>query len=250
MPPKIQVQLLSNLFHHRLVDEGNFTNVHKHHVLPYEALKRHRVDCADGSFFDLPPDSDELFQPHDKHFHKPFSAYDFFSSKFRWMTLGGQYDWTLKEYPKDKTTPFPSDIANFVRTLFSDVRPEAAIMNVYKSGDYLSMHRDVSEECDNPLVSFSFGCDGIFIAGLQSEEDTAPRYVVLRLHSGDAIYLSGPSRFAWHGVPQILANTCPDWLKDWPYTSELHGDDRNNFAAWRGWMANKRVNLSVRQIES
>jgi alkylated DNA repair protein alkB family protein 1 len=59
------------------------------------------------------------------------------------------------------------------------------------------------------------------------------------LRSGDAVYMSGEARFAWHGVAKIVPGTCPDYLSDWP------GKD---FPDWKNWMRNKRINLNVRQM--
>ena len=56
--------------------------------------------------------------------------------------------------------------------------------------------------------------------------------------------MSGPSRFAWHGVPQIVKDTCPAYLRDWPAGEE----GSHEFEEWRGWMAGKRVNVNVRQM--
>ena len=127
---------------------------------------------------------------------------------------------------------------------------EAAIVNVYSPGDTLSMHRDVSEECERGLVSISLGCDGIFVVGMGSENDGNEKSLVVRLHSGDAVFMTGPSRFAWHGVPQILPDTCPEWLRPWPATvdSDFYHDSKDPYESWRGWMSNKRINLNVRQM--
>lgn len=128
------------------------------------------------------------------------------------------------------------------------MKAEAAIVNLYSPGDTLSLHRDVSEECDKPLVSISLGCDGIFVAGLEGEDgEGRPRVAVMRLESGDVVLMSGESRYAWHGVPRVLAGTCPEWMRSWPV---LEGEDGEGgeFAGWEGWMAGKRVNLNVRQM--
>ena len=183
--------LVSSLLHRDLSNPVNKTNVHAHHMLPYKVSKGDSRGDLDLSFFRSSPDSDELFYPFDEKTHKPFSIARFLESKLRWMTLGGQYDWTLKKYPTEQSPQLPSDIAKFVHTLFPDIYPEAAIMNIYKPGDYLSMHRDVSEECDNALVSISLGCDGIFMAGLQPDKESETRCITLRLHSGDCVYLGG-----------------------------------------------------------
>ena len=169
------------------------------------------------------------------------------------MTLGGQYDWTEKKYPAEKPPAFPGDIADFVRHLFPNIQPEAAILNVYTPGDQLSVHRDVSEECDNELVSISFGCDGIFIIGLESEKCEEPKCVVVRLHSGDAVVMNGPARFAWHGVPQVIQNSCPVSLGDWPAVAHDESkprDGKHPYEDWRGWLSNKRVNLNIRQMKA
>lgn len=128
------------------------------------------------------------------------------------------------------------------------MRAEAAIVNLYSPGDTLSLHRDVSEECDKPLVSISLGCEGIFIAGLEGKDaDGRARIAVMRLRSGDAVLMSGESRYAWHGVPKVLAGTCPEWMRSWPGVGDGVQQDEE-FAEWKGWMAGKRVNLNVRQM--
>lgn len=116
------------------------------------------------------------------------------------------------------------------------------------------MHRDVAETSCTGLISISLGCDAVFVIGTSaSASDTAAdaedggvqeKVLALRLRSGSVVFMSGASRFAWHGVPQIVPSTCPDHLKDWPGTAEGGGQ----YEEWKGWMARKRVNLNVRQM--
>ena len=200
------------------------------------------------SFFNCKPNSVEVLQPRNPNTHKPMSVFKFLSKKLRWMTLGGQYDWTMKRYPIEDPPPFPRDIASFVKQCFPEMTPEAAIVNVYSPGDTLSLHRDVSEESDRGLVSISLGCDAIFIAGMDLEQEGEIKSVVLRLHSGDALYMSGTSRYLWHGVPQIMSGTCPTWLSAWPAGSNRSDNRMPQFEDWQGWMATKRVNLNIRQM--
>ena len=92
----------------------------------------------------------------------------------------------------------------------------------------------------------SLGCDGIFIAGLDEvDEQGKPRVAAMRLKSGDAVLMSGMSRYAWHGVPKILEGTCPRWMEDWPCFDKDHGAV---YDRWKGWMKGKRINLNVRQM--
>lgn len=136
------------------------------------------------------------------------------------------------------------------------MRAEAAICNLYSPGDTLSLHRDVSEECAAPLVSISLGCEAIFVCGLEGEGGVA-KVAVIRLRSGDAVVMSGDSRYAWHGIPKVLEGTCPEFLRDWPAAESLtpelmqaaaKDDVEEGYEQWRGWMARKRVNLNVRQM--
>ena len=113
------------------------------------------------------------------------------------------------------------------------------LVNFYSPGDTLSLHRDVSEEVDRGLVSISIGCDAIFIIGLSDDDGGNSRFHVLRLKSGDALYMSGESRYAWHGVPSIVPNTCPKELENWPGSS---------YPIWKDYMKTKRINLNARQM--
>ena len=160
-------------------------------------------------------------------------------SKLRWITLGAQYDWTKKAYPDEAPPAFPPDIAALLKLLFPTMDAQTAIVNFYGPGDTLSVHRDVSEECDRPLVSISIGCDGIFLIGNEDGSTVVP----VRLRSGDAILMSSASRYAWHGVPKVLADTCPPWLQDWP---DIPSDGQ--YQQWREWIRNKRINFNVRQM--
>jgi alkylated DNA repair protein alkB homolog 1 len=224
IPPTAQISLLSNLLHRDLINPEHLTNVHFHHKLPY----------SPKSFFSHHPDSKLQLEPLDPKTHKPISLYSFLTKKLRWVTLGGQYDWSAKVYPSEKPPPFPPDVAKLLETLFPEMRAEAAIVNFYSPGDVLSMHRDVAEESERGLVSISLGCEALFLVGIDDGEPLA-----IRLRSGDAVFMSGPSRFAWHGVPRIIEGTCPEYLEHWP---------GGEFEHWRGWMKDKRVNLNVRQM--
>lgn len=238
------------------------TNVHAHHEIPYHATRATHAGSSqtnishaeaevsdevsvpfERSFFNISPDSSELFQPLNPQSHKPMKVSQFLHKKLRWLTLGAQYDWTKKCYPKTDCPPFPEELAEFTRKLFPGMKPEAAIVNIYSPGDTLSVHRDVSEESGNGLVSISLGCDGIFVAGAEDGDGNNPKLLAVRVRSGDAIFMCGPSRFFWHGVPQIIANTCPNWLKRWPAE-----EDSDIYDEWSGWMLNKRINLNMRQV--
>lgn len=240
---EVQLETLSRLLHRDISNPTHQTNVHLHYHVNYpgsESIPIVDTPVAKShptSFFSADPSAQLL--PKDPNVHSPISIHDFLQKKLRWATLGGQYDWTRKEYPEGSPPPFPPDIAALVKALFPEMDAQAAICNLYSGGDTLSLHRDVSEVCDRGLASMSIGCDALFVIGLSRDPEVAAgvesESIVLRIRSGDAVFMSGPSRFAWHGVPKVLKGTCPEWLSSWPNGT--------------GFMKNKRVNLNVRQMQ-
>jgi alkylated DNA repair protein alkB family protein 1 len=230
---QIQLALLDKLLHRDLSNPSHKTNLHMHYDLAYPQ--------SQSSFFSHQAQS-LSHEPKDPSVHKPMAITSCLNRKLRWLTIGGQYDWTQKVYPASTPPPFPKDVAALVEGLFPSMKAQAAIVNLYTPSDTLSLHRDVSEECDRPLVSISLGCDAIFMAGLEGTKGLA-----IRLRSGDALVMSGPARYAWHGVPQILPGTCPEWMANWPYRED-GVDGEETYEHWKGWMARKRINLNVRQM--
>lgn len=248
-PPSVQTELLSRLFHRDLSNPEHQTNLHLHYNITYP--REQLASLGDSNDSD-PPDNHppsffqddpaRLLYPQDPEVHKPVTVQSMLQKKLRWVTLGGQYDWTAKEYPPSHPPRFPEDVTALLRATFPETEAQAAILNVYSAGDTLSPHRDVSEECDVGLVSVSFGSDGLFLIS----HDDGDGCEIVRLRSGDAVYMNGPSRFAWHGVPKIVPSTCPDWLADWPCPENR--PDTSRYKTWKGWMSGKRVNLNVRQM--
>jgi DNA alkylation damage repair protein AlkB len=220
----------------------HLTNIHTHYHVPYLSKS---AQAGSTSFFDESFRS-ATFTPKDPAVHKPISTEQFLNKKLRWTTLGGQYDWTNKVYPPGAPPAFPADIKNLIEDIFP-MKAEAAIVNLYSPGDTLSLHRDVSEECNRPLASVSLGCDAIFMAGLDGGNgEGKPKVATIRLRSGDAVLMSGESRYAWHGVPKVLEGTCPTWMENWPCIASA--DESERYEHWKGWMKGKRVNLNVRQM--
>ncbi|KAF2641183.1 hypothetical protein P280DRAFT_498083 [Massarina eburnea CBS 473.64] len=249
LPPSIQPLLLNRLLHRDLSHPTHLTNIHTHYNINYP---RSSPESAPTSFFSLSPTSPATIAvPIDPSIHRPITIAQLLNKKMRWMTIGGQYDWTEKRYPDSAPPVFPADIKDLLENTFSDTKAEAAIVNLYSPGDTLSVHRDVAETSATGLISVSLGCDAVFVIGTSTSEssDRGPveKVLALRLRSGSAVYMSRLSRFAWHGVPQIVPGTCPGGLKDWP-AGNVDGEEGELYENWRGWMKGKRVNLNVRQM--
>ena len=244
-PPTVQMELVSRLFHRDLSNKEHQTNLHLHYNVTYpgqvpDGSASSELNQVPSFFADDPT---RTIYPKDPEAHKPITVQNLLEKRLRWTTLGGQYDWTAKVYPEGPPPPFPEDVAELLRAAFPETEAQAAILNVYSAGDTLSAHRDVSEECDVGLISVSFGCDGLFMIS----HDDGAGCEIIRLRSGDAVYMNGPSRFAWHGVPKIIPDTCPNWLADWPSFDD-DSTDTSQYAMWKGWMSGKRINLNVRQM--
>lgn len=118
----------------------------------------------------------------------------------------------------------------------------------------MPVHRDVSEEAQHGLASFTLGCDGLFIIARDKEvdgkevdeqdEDREQEMVVLRVRSGDVVQMGGETRWAWHAMPKVMGGTCPEELSEWPVADGAPKE----FEKWRGYMRGKRLNISCRQV--
>jgi len=93
------------------------TNLHLHYHIPYP-------NCETSSFFGYHEPEKVLLYPKDPKVHKPLTVVQMMRKKLRWMTLGGQYDWTRKVYPEMDTkearnlvAPFPHDTATLIHSI-------------------------------------------------------------------------------------------------------------------------------------
>ena len=157
--------------------------------------------------------------------------------KLRWVTIGYRYNWTTKEYDYDRPhLPVPSGLTEFCRSFakalgYVDYKAEAGIINFYQPDDTLTCHVDRSERnMEPPLISMSFGLDGIFLLGGETRDDVVH---AIRVRSGDISVLSGKSRMYFHGIPRILGGT---------NQVEYSDPDIHEF------LSTTRINANIRQV--
>ena len=83
--------------------------------------------------------------------------------------------------------------------------PEACLVNWYRPGARLGLHRDDDEEdFSAPVLSVSLGDSCLFrLGGLERKDSTRS----LRLASGDVMALAGEARLAYHGVDRLIAGS-------------------------------------------
>lgn len=251
--------MLDSILHRDLANPLHKTNLNQDYIIPYPPQNTAK-SARPQSFFTYPhftSNGTQIFKPSDEYSPlKPLNTAQFLQKKLRWLTLGTQYDWMTRSYSSSSPTAFPSDISAFVMKLFdSSFVPESGVVLLYSPKDYMPVHRDVSEECERGLASISLGCDGLFIIaqeesvenhGSQSPQKKEQQMLVLRVRSGDVVQMDGLTRWAWHAMPKVMADTCPEALQDWPVKDTARTP--KEYAIWRGFMRSKRLNISCRQV--
>ncbi|KAJ3230675.1 hypothetical protein HDU81_004310 [Chytriomyces hyalinus] len=178
--------------------------------------------------------------------------------RWRWSSLGWQYNWSKKIYHMDRPVEFPPELHDMTKAVIHSVAPmtgysedkfesEAGIVNFYQIPDALMGHQDRSElNMEAPLVSFSLGHSCIFVIGTESREDKEDLPISLILRSGDVIVMSGASRKCFHGVPRIIPNSLPGYLAS---TNDVSSKgDEEDWRVFGDFLSTARININVRQI--
>ncbi|MEM1044803.1 MAG: alpha-ketoglutarate-dependent dioxygenase AlkB [Pseudomonadota bacterium] len=148
-----------------------------------------------------------FFQPVMPRTGKPFSVRMTNCGVLGWVSDRAGYRY--QETHPVSGSPWPP-LPERLLTIWSDLAPgapapEAALINHYRSGARMGLHRDEDEQDSTvPVVSLSIGDAARFRVGGTDRRD-ATRSV--RLESGDAFVLAGPSRLAYHGIDRIYDGT-------------------------------------------
>lgn len=253
LPARAQLLFVSQILHQHLANSDHKINLHTEYDIEYPTITEDSTANKPSSFFTYTP-NDTRLKPKSTEDSTSLNMTQFLSRKLRWLTIGDQYDWPTRSYTRGGPSQFPDDLASLVSGLFPKIKPESGVCLLYGKSNYMPVHRDVSEQCETPLASFSFGCDGIFLVARGEEEvvdpaEQARRIVALRVRSGDCIYLTGESRWAWHAMPRTIAGTCPPALAQWPVgTPMATAKEAKAYEKWKGFMGSKRLNVSCRQV--
>ncbi|KAJ4290387.1 hypothetical protein N0V90_010603 [Kalmusia sp. IMI 367209] len=252
LPPETQVLFTSCLMHRDLANPDHKINLQTDYNIMYPPKKSSGLQRFDRSFFTRDRAAEEhMLLPKTPGKQKPLNNEQFLYTRLRWLTLGEQYDWPTRSYAKH-ATPFPADLSTLVTGLFPHIRPESGVVLMYGAKDFMPVHRDVSEQCQRALASFSVGCDGIFIMARGEDDgkgEDAPRTVAIRVRSGDVVHLTGEARWAWHAMARTIPSTCPSYLANWPLgTPGATPEEQRRYQKWKGYMGTKRINVSCRQV--
>jgi alkylated DNA repair protein (DNA oxidative demethylase) len=131
-----------------------------------------------------------------------------------WHWVPYRYTKIAEDTDGAPVTPMPQQLVDLGRRAVAAVHgpavaaaydPDAALVNFYDATAKMGMHQDKDESVDAPVVSVSLGDDCTFRFG-NTEHRNRP-YTDITLCSGDLFVFSGPSRWAFHGVPRIHPGT-------------------------------------------
>ena len=108
--------------------------------------------------------------------------------------------------------PIPEMVLEIWRKLSGYAHdPEACLVNYYREGAKMGLHRDEDEDdFSAPVVSISLGDTAVFRIG---GEERGGKTETLKLSSGDVLVMGGPSRLCYHGIDRVLSGTS-SLLKD------------------------------------
>lgn len=148
-----------------------------------------------------------LFRPVMPRDGKPFSVRMSNAGPLGWVSdrAGYRYQATHPETGR----PWPA-IPSALLALWAELTgypapPEACLINHYAAGARMGLHQDRDEQAlDAPVLSLSLGDTAVFRVGGTARGGPTRS---LRLTSGDAVLLAGPSRLAFHGIDRVLAGS-------------------------------------------
>ncbi|WP_238191713.1 alpha-ketoglutarate-dependent dioxygenase AlkB [Methylobacterium frigidaeris] len=172
--------------------------IHHPGYLDAEAQAALAADLA-GVLREAPP-----FTPSMPRTGKPFSVRMTNCGPLGWVSdrAGYRYQATHPETGR----PWPAMPAA-ARRAWTELagcpaEPEACLVNLYAPGTRMGLHQDRDEaEFSAPVLSLSLGATALFRYGGLSRSDPTRS---VRLSSGDALVIGGPSRLIFHGVDRIL----------------------------------------------
>lgn len=141
---------------------------------------------------------------------RPFSVRMTNAGPLGWLSDRAGYRYS-PVHPE--TGAFWPPIPDLLRSLWDELTgypapPECCLINFYRPGARMGLHRDADEEAaEAPVLSVSLGDDALFRIGGPSRRDPTRSFL---LHSGDVLVLAGEARHCFHGIDRI-----------WPGTSRL-----------------------------
>ena len=144
---------------------------------------------------------------------RPFTVRMSNLGKLGWVSNRGGYHYQATHPETGEPWPAIPPMVMDVWRAVSDYahEPQACLVNYYREGAKLGLHRDEDEEdFAAPVVSISLGDTAIFRIG---STERGGKTETLKLDSGDVLVMGGASRLSYHGIDRVLSGTS-SLLKD------------------------------------
>jgi DNA oxidative demethylase len=138
---------------------------------------------------------------------RPFSVRMTNLGPLGWVSDRAGYRYQATHPETGKPWPAMPDIVLDIWRGVSDHRelPEACLVNYYREGAKMGLHRDEDEEdFSAPVVSISLGDTAVFRIG---GTERGGRTEKLKLSSGDVLVMGGAARLCYHGIDRILTGS-------------------------------------------
>ncbi len=148
-----------------------------------------------------------LYRPTMPRTGKPLSVRMSNCGELGWVCDKNGYRYQDKHPLTAKPWPaMPKSLLNIWQKIAAyPLPPQACLINFYNDTAKMGMHQDKDEnDFDAPVVSLSLGDTCLFRIGSTTRGGQTSS---IKLQSGDAVVLSGPSRLAFHGVDKIYPDT-------------------------------------------
>lgn len=102
--------------------------------------------------------------------------------------------------------PIPAMVlATWEETAGYAAPPEACLVNLYRDGARMGLHRDQDEEAlDAPVLSISLGDHALFRFGAARARASSR---TVGLESGDVLVFGGPARLMFHGIDRVYTGS-------------------------------------------
>lgn len=148
-----------------------------------------------------------LFTPVMPRTGRPFTVRMTNLGSLGWVSDRAGYRYQAAHPETDKAwPPIPAMALDIWRKVSGYPHdPEACLVNVYREGARMGLHRDEDEQdFSAPVVSISLGYTAVFrLGGLERGGMTRS----FKLASGDVLVLGGAARLRYHGIDRVLAGT-------------------------------------------
>ena len=166
------------------------------------AAQQHLVEALRIAMAEAP-----LFTPVMPRTGRPFTVRMTNLGSLGWVSdrAGYRYQPTHPETAKP-WPPIPEMVLDIWRNVSGYAQPpEACLVNHYREGAKMGLHRDADEEdFAAPVVSISLGDTAVFRIG---GRERGGKTETLKLSSGDVLVMGGPSRLCYHGIDRVLTGT-------------------------------------------